>query len=118
MQQRLRFFNIIGKHICLFTSGVKMANLTNHFSRPHHFIDRLIGVISIDKVEQINCAVLVVHGEQDRVTPIEQAREIVASCSSSVRPLFLDNIGHWDIELSPEYLNRVRDFIDKDMIKA
>jgi pimeloyl-ACP methyl ester carboxylesterase len=72
-------------------------------------------IISLEKVEQIKCPLLVIHGEADNVTPIEQAREIHASCLQPVKPLFLSNVGHWGIELTPELLNRIREFIKNEV---
>lgn len=71
--------------------------------------------ISIEKVEKIIAPLLVIHGTCDTVTPLNQAREIYESASSPVKPLFIDGMGHWGIELDPKLLNRIKEFVLKEL---
>lgn len=70
---------------------------------------------SIEKVEKIASPLLVIHGIDDTVTPLNQAREIYECASNPVKPLFIEEMGHWGIELDPKLLNRIKEFVLKEL---
>lgn len=72
---------------------------------------------NIDKVPKIKSPVLVIHGTEDEVIDITHGQAIHALCPNPVSPLWVQGAGHNDIELFREYLERVKKFVNKDIVK-
>lgn len=73
---------------------------------------------NIDKVSKIQSPVLVIHGTEDEVIDITHGQTIHSLCPNPVSPLWVQGAGHNDIELYREYLERIRKFINKDIVRA
>lgn len=71
---------------------------------------------NIDKVSKINSPVLVIHGTEDEVIDISHGKAIHSLCRNAVSPLWVEGAGHNDIELFREYLERVKKFINNDIV--
>lgn len=71
---------------------------------------------NIDKVPKINSPVLVIHGTEDEVIDISHGQAIHSLCRNAVSPLWVEGAGHNDIELFREYLERVKKFINNDIV--
>lgn len=71
---------------------------------------------NIDKVPKINSPVLVIHGTEDEVIDISHGQAIHSLCRNPVPPLWVEGAGHNDIELFREYLERVKKFINSDIV--
>lgn len=71
---------------------------------------------NIDKVPKINSPVLVIHGTEDEVIDISHGQAIHSLCRNPVSPLWVEGAGHNDIELFREYLERVKKFINSDIV--
>ncbi|KAA8495931.1 Protein ABHD17C [Porphyridium purpureum] len=74
---------------------------------------------NIDKVASIGCPILIVHGKEDEVVPFSHAAMLVERINSAPNPvrletLFLDDVGHNDMELShqPAMHEFYRNFLD------
>lgn len=65
-----------------------------------------------EKVEDIECPVLVMHGTEDEVVPIQNGRNIHAGCQNAVEPFWIEGRGHNNM---PEQLcfQRIREFLDQ-----
>lgn len=65
-----------------------------------------------EKVPQIVCPVLVMHGCDDHVVPIHNGEAIHRACKNAVEPLWIPNVGHNNM---PEQvcLARIREFLDQ-----
>lgn len=73
---------------------------------------------NIDKVSKINSPVLVIHGTEDEVIDISHGKAIHSLCRNAVSPLWVSEAGHNDIELFPVYLERVKKFINNDIVSG
>lgn len=73
---------------------------------------------NIDKVSKIQSPVLVIHGTEDEVIDITHGQTIHSLCPNPVTPLWVQGAGHNDIELYKEYLERIRKFINKDIVRS
>lgn len=71
---------------------------------------------NIDKVSKIASPVLVIHGTEDEVIDISHGQAIHSLCRNPVSPLWVEGGGHNDIELFREYLERVKKFINNDLV--
>lgn len=49
------------------------------------------------RLQQVNVPVLVIHGEQDQVVPIQHGRQLFAAASDPKMSLWVDRAGHSDI---------------------
>lgn len=71
---------------------------------------------NIDKVPKIKSPVLVIHGTEDEVIDISHGQVIHSLCKNPVSPLWVEGAGHNDIELFREYLERIKKFINQDIV--
>lgn len=65
-----------------------------------------------EKMEQIQCPVLVMHGTEDDIVPVENGYAIHEACQKTVDPLWLEGYGHNDLP-NEMCLRRVREFMDQ-----
>lgn len=70
---------------------------------------------SIDKVPKITAKVLVIHGTEDEVIDFSHGLAIYERCTRAVDPLWVEGAGHNDVELYPQYLERLKQFISTDL---
>jgi len=70
---------------------------------------------NIDRVSQICCPVLLIHGTQDEVVPFWHSQELLNALPPAcrVKPFFVDGMGHNNIEVYQKhmYIARVTDFL-------
>lgn len=72
---------------------------------------------NIDKVAGIDyCPVLVVHGKRDRLVDISHAEAIHRKCPGAVRPLWVEDAGHNDVEQHAAYWDRLERFIKTELL--
>ncbi|KAI6182289.1 Alpha/beta hydrolase domain-containing protein 17C [Aphelenchoides bicaudatus] len=69
---------------------------------------------SIDKIPQVQCPTLVIHGTDDDVIDFSHGLTLYENCPSSVEPLWVAGAGHNDVEMSSVYLDRLRAFIENE----
>jgi pimeloyl-ACP methyl ester carboxylesterase len=62
-------------------------------------------------VPRIGCPLLVMHGLQDGVIDVSHGRELYKLCKQPSEPLWAPGHGHQDLEASPEYIPRLRQFL-------
>lgn len=65
-----------------------------------------------EKVDLVQCPVLIIHGEEDDVVPIGHGQAIYEALRKPVDPLWLPGFGHNDLPNEP-CLRRVREFMDE-----
>lgn len=70
---------------------------------------------SIDKVPKITSLVLVIHGTEDEVVDFSHGQLIQQRCPRAADPLWVDGAGHNDIEIFPQYIDRLEKFINLDL---
>ncbi|KAL0557488.1 hypothetical protein IC582_006032 [Cucumis melo] len=66
---------------------------------------------NIDKIPLIDCPVLVIHGTEDEVVDCSHGRQLWELCKDKYEPLWLKGGNHCDLELFPQYLTHLRNFI-------
>ncbi|EDO45743.1 predicted protein [Nematostella vectensis] len=71
---------------------------------------------SIEKVSKIVSPVLVVHGTEDEVIDFSHGLAIYERCPRAVDPLWVEGAGHNDVELYGQYLERLKQFIQHELI--
>ncbi|CAD5112851.1 DgyrCDS2063 [Dimorphilus gyrociliatus] len=71
---------------------------------------------SIDKVPKITAPVLVIHGMEDEVIDFSHGMAIHERCPRAVEPLWVEGAGHNDIEIFPQYLERLKAFLNNDLL--
>jgi len=72
---------------------------------------------SIEKIPRVRCPTLVIHGTDDEVIDFSHGVTIYEQCPSSVEPLWVTGAGHNDVELHAAYLDRLRSFIEAEVLK-
>lgn len=72
---------------------------------------------SIEKIPRVQCPTLVIHGTDDDVIDFSHGVTIYEQCPSSVEPLWVAGAGHNDVELHAAYLDRLRTFIESEVLK-
>ncbi|KAL2624208.1 hypothetical protein R1flu_008453 [Riccia fluitans] len=67
---------------------------------------------NIDKIEHVKCPVLVMHGTSDEVVDWSHGKQLYDLCKKKYEPLWLKGGGHCNLELYPEYIRHLREFIN------
>lgn len=71
---------------------------------------------SIEKVSKIVSPVLVIHGTEDEVIDFSHGLAIYERCPRTVDPLWVEGAGHNDVELYGQYLERLKQFIQQELV--
>lgn len=71
---------------------------------------------SIEKVSKIVSPVLVIHGTEDEVIDFSHGLSIYERCPRTVDPLWVEGAGHNDVELYGQYLERLKQFIQQELV--
>ena len=71
---------------------------------------------SIEKVSKIVSPVLVVHGTEDEVVDFSHGLAIYERCPRTVEPLWVEGAGHNDVELYGQYLERLKQFTQHELV--
>jgi fermentation-respiration switch protein FrsA (DUF1100 family) len=69
---------------------------------------------NIERIEQIQCPIYIIHGKVDEVIPVDHGEQLSKKCKKKYKPLFIDYAGHNNIMeiLSVErYLKRIYEFL-------
>lgn len=71
---------------------------------------------SIDKVPKVTSPVLVIHGTDDEVIDFSHGVTIYEKCQRPVEPLWVEGAGHNDVELFSQYLDRLKQFVNVELV--
>lgn len=71
---------------------------------------------SIEKVSKIVSPVLVIHGTEDEVIDFSHGLAIYERCPRTVEPLWVEGAGHNDVELYGQYLERLKQFLQHELV--
>ncbi|KAK9700193.1 hypothetical protein RND81_08G222700 [Saponaria officinalis] len=66
---------------------------------------------NVDKIVQVNCPVLVIHGTADEVVDWSHGKQLHELCKEKYEPLWLSGGGHCNLELYPEYIRHLKKFV-------
>ncbi|KAK6928415.1 Serine hydrolase FSH [Dillenia turbinata] len=66
---------------------------------------------NIDKMPLVNCPVLVIHGTADEVVDCSHGKQLWELCKEKYEPLWLKGGNHCDLELYPESIRHLQNFI-------
>ncbi|GER41303.1 alpha/beta-Hydrolases superfamily protein [Striga asiatica] len=66
---------------------------------------------NIDKMPQVNCPVLVIHGTADEVVDFSHGKQLWELCKHKYEPLWVKGGTHCNLELYPEYIRHLKKFI-------
>ncbi len=89
-----------------------------------HYIEWTIGhrfdeIAPVNTIKQIRCPVLVVHGDEDRSVPVDDARAIYANAVSGlVEQLTLEGADHDSVEHIDTHAGALLDFLDRKLLRA
>ena len=61
----------------------------------------------------MQCPTLIIHGTADRVVACSHGRMLHARLPRPVAPLWLEGLGHNDLDGSPAYFERLREFVEE-----
>lgn len=73
---------------------------------------------SIEKVPKIMSPVLVIHGTEDDVIDFSHGLAIHDRCTKAVEPLWVEGAGHNDVELYGQYLERLKQFVNIELVST
>ncbi|CAD6270170.1 unnamed protein product [Miscanthus lutarioriparius] len=65
---------------------------------------------NIDKISQVTCPVLIIHGTADEVVDWSHGKQLWELCKEKYEPLWLRGGKHCDLELFPEYIQHLKKF--------
>jgi len=65
-----------------------------------------------EKIDKVECPVLIIHGTEDEVVPLEHGESLYEACQNPVDPLWIEGYGHNDLP-NEICLRKVREFIDQ-----
>ncbi|GMH20663.1 hypothetical protein Nepgr_022504 [Nepenthes gracilis] len=66
---------------------------------------------NIDKIGQVNCPVLVIHGTADEVVDWSHGKQLWELCNNRYEPVWLSGGGHCNLELYPDYIRYLKKFV-------
>ncbi|XP_020584841.1 protein ABHD17B-like [Phalaenopsis equestris] len=66
---------------------------------------------NIDKIQLVNCPVLVIHGTDDDVVNCSHGKKLWELCKEKYEPLWIKGGNHCNLELYPEYIRHLKKFI-------
>lgn len=66
---------------------------------------------NVDKIGQVNCPVLVIHGTADDVVDWSHGKQLHELSKDKYEPLWLSGGGHCNLELYPEYIRHLKKFV-------
>lgn len=67
---------------------------------------------NIDKIRQVNCHVLVIHGTADEIVDWNHGKRLWELAKEKYNPLWIKGGGHCNLETYPEYIKHLRKFIN------
>ncbi|KAL0381773.1 UNVERIFIED_CONTAM: Alpha/beta hydrolase domain-containing protein 17B [Sesamum angustifolium] len=66
---------------------------------------------NIDKIPLVNCPVLIIHGTADEVVDFSHGKQLWELCKEKYEPLWIKGGNHCDLELYPEYIRHLKEFV-------
>ncbi|CAA0830032.1 alpha/beta-Hydrolases superfamily protein [Striga hermonthica] len=66
---------------------------------------------NIDKIGEVNCPVLVIHGTADEVVDCSHGKQLWELCKVKYEPLWISGGGHCNLELYPEFIKHLKKFV-------
>ncbi len=95
-----------------------------HLPRPivrlvSRYVEWVIGyrfetIAPMNSVRQIACPILLVHGKDDRIVPVEDARRILSNCRTShARLLEIEGAGHDSVDRIERHVGALLGFLDE-----
>ncbi|KAL8528130.1 hypothetical protein ACS0TY_005801 [Phlomoides rotata] len=66
---------------------------------------------NIDKIPQVNCPVLIIHGTADEVVDFSHGKQLWELCKDKYEPLWIKGGNHCNLELYPEYIRHLKKFV-------
>ncbi|GAB4827889.1 hypothetical protein Ancab_034773 [Ancistrocladus abbreviatus] len=66
---------------------------------------------NIDKIGQVDCPVLVIHGTADEVVDCSHGKQLWELSKNKYEPLWLSGGGHCNLELYPDYIRHLKKFV-------
>eukprot|EP01135_Chromosphaera_perkinsii_P001850 Nk52_evm29s211 gene=Nk52_evmTU29s211 len=69
---------------------------------------------NIDRIQKLSndVQVMLIHGTQDDIVDFSHSLQLYEQCPNPVQPVWVEGAGHNDIELFPEYLIALRQFVE------
>ncbi|XP_047082815.1 alpha/beta hydrolase domain-containing protein 17C-like [Lolium rigidum] len=67
---------------------------------------------NIDKIKQVECPVLVIHGTADDIVDFSHGKRLWELAKEKYDPLWVKGGGHCNLETYPEYIRHLRKFIN------
>ncbi|KAH6772359.1 alpha/beta-Hydrolases superfamily protein [Perilla frutescens var. hirtella] len=67
---------------------------------------------NIDKIRNVNCPVLVIHGTNDEIVDFSHGKRLWELAKEKYDPLWVKGAGHCNIETFPEYIKHLRKFVN------
>ncbi|KAK6942261.1 hypothetical protein RJ641_027638 [Dillenia turbinata] len=67
---------------------------------------------NIDKIRQVNCPVLVIHGTNDDIVDWSHGKRLWELSKEKYDPLWVKGGGHCNLETFPEYIKHLRKFMN------
>ncbi|KAF5445748.1 hypothetical protein F2P56_034775 [Juglans regia] len=67
---------------------------------------------NIDKIRNVSCPVLVIHGTNDEIVDWSHGRRLWELSKEKYEPLWVKGGGHCNLETYPEYIKHLRKFIN------
>ncbi|VDN95283.1 unnamed protein product [Brugia pahangi] len=69
---------------------------------------------SFKKISEIEMPTLIAHGVQDMIVTVEHGKALYQLCPGAVKPLWIPDVGHNNLENSSMLWRRMRKFIDRE----
>ncbi|KAJ4754445.1 alpha/beta-Hydrolases superfamily protein [Rhynchospora pubera] len=74
---------------------------------------------NIDRIKQVKCPVLVMHGTADEIVDFSHGKRLYELAKEKYDPLWVTGGGHCNLETFPEYIKHLRKFIsDMEKLQA
>lgn len=67
---------------------------------------------NIDKIQNVNCPVLVIHGTIDEIVDFSHGKRLWELAKEKYDPLWVKGGGHCNLETFPEYIKHLRKFVN------
>lgn len=99
------------KGVVIQSGFVSALNVKFHPPRPRSL--RCDAFKNIDKVAKVSSPTLVIHGTEDHNIDVRHGVMLYERCPASVTPLWVRGGGHGDLEFRPEFLSRLKQFINE-----
>lgn len=66
---------------------------------------------NVEKINMVNCPVLVIHGTADEVVDCSHGKQLYELCKEKYEPLWISGGGHCNLEIYPVYIKHLKKFV-------